>query len=80
MPEYLLAHVEEALAVDPRVSEQGLRASLEAGWLVVRGAVATDERRRAVALVAAEVAPDLRLRNRTEVAARPEPPEPEVVA
>lgn len=78
-PEYVVAHLEEALARDPRVSEQGLHAAVEDGCVVVRGTVTTVERQAAIAAVAGDVAPDHPLRNEAEVADFPDRPEPEVV-
>jgi len=76
---YVAAHLEEALARDPRVAEQGLHAAVEDGCIVVRGTVSTAERRAGIDAVGAEVAPGRQVRNEAEVADYPERPVPEVV-
>lgn len=77
--EYVVAHVEEALARDVRVAEQGLHVTVEDGCVVVKGTVSTVERRAAIAAVVEEVAPGHRLCNEAEVADYPERPDPEMV-
>ena len=77
--EYVIAHLEEALAQDARVAEQGLHVSVEDGCVVVRGTVSTVERKAGIAAVVEAVTPDHPLRNEAEVADYPERPEPEVL-
>lgn len=64
---YLIGHLQEALATDPRVAEQGLDVHVAGGTVVITGQVATTERRNAVSVVAAELLPDHRLRNQVVV-------------
>ena len=67
-PEYVVGHVEAALAADPRVNELGVHVSVRGTRLYLRGTVSTAERRTAVAAVAAEVAPACEIHNETVVA------------
>jgi BON domain-containing protein len=77
--QYLRVHVEEALATDPRVTEQGLHVDVVGHVLVVHGAVSTPERRVAVGRVAREIAGDVAVRNETHLVALDEPHEAEAV-
>jgi hypothetical protein len=72
---YVRAHLAEALATDPRVTEGGLRVAVEGDELVVTGSVSTEARRQGVAAVATEVAAPFRVRNETQVVALTEPGE-----
>jgi BON domain len=72
---YVRAHLTEALATDPRVTEGGLRVVVDGDELVVTGSVSTEARRQGVAAVAAEVAAPFRVRNETHVVAITEPGE-----
>jgi hypothetical protein len=72
-PDYLVGHLEDALARDPRVSEQGLRVSVAARKVFVTGTVSTPDRRRAVDDVVAELLPGYELHNQAVVADYPEP-------
>ena len=65
--EYVAAHVQEALARDPRVNEPELGVTVVKGRVVINGNVPTDERRRAVTEVVHECCPDLGVENRTTV-------------
>lgn len=70
--EYLAAHVQEALARDPRVNEPELAVSVVKGRVLVRGLVPTVERRDAIVEVVHGVAPDLEVDNQTTVAHFPD--------
>lgn len=70
-PEYLAAHVQEALARDPRVNEPELQVAVVAGRVRITGVVPTEERRAAVDEVVRERC-DLEVENRTTVAAYPD--------
>ena len=70
--DYLVGHVEEALACDPRVNEQGLHVAIAAGKVFVTGTVSTSERLDGVAAVVAELLPDFELHNEATVADYPE--------
>ena len=67
--DYAIQRVREALATDARVAEMGVQVRLVAGKVFLTGQVPTDERRRAVGDVAAEVLPDYELHNDTVVTA-----------
>jgi len=69
---YVAAHVQEALARDPRVNEPELGVTVVKGRVVVHGNLPTDERRRAVTEVVRECCPGLDVENRTTVARYPE--------
>ncbi len=71
-PEYLAAHLQEALARDPRVNEPELQVSIVAGRVRITGVVPTEERRAAVDEVAAERCADLEVENRTTVGRYPD--------
>lgn len=70
--DYLVGHVEEALACDSRVNEQGLHVAIAAGKVFVTGTVSTRERFAAVAEVVGELLPDFDLHNEATVADYPE--------
>ncbi len=74
---YVAQHVKEALANDPRTGELGLDVLARDDVLVVRGVVGSEERRRAVTSVAAEVAPGVEIVNETVVKEVRPPPEDE---
>lgn len=72
-PEYLIARIQEALATDPRTGELELDVRLAGGRIFLAGAVATEERCRAVEEVVREVAPGHEVVNELTVAAEAEP-------
>lgn len=76
-PDYLVGHVEDALACDPRVNEQGLHVAIAAGKVFVTGTVSTRERLDGVGAVVAELLPDFELHNEATVAEYPEMDEEE---
>ena len=53
--EYLVAHVRDALLADERLSEQGVEVAVVSGRIVLRGELATPERRDAALAVARAV-------------------------
>ena len=72
-PEYLVGHLEDALARDPRLCEQGLHVDVPAPGVVrVTGTVTAAERKQAVRDVVAELLPDAEVRDETTVADYPE--------
>jgi osmotically-inducible protein OsmY len=77
--DYVRAHLEEALATDPRVTEGGLHVSVDGAELVVSGSVSTPLRRQAVTDVASEVAGEFTVRNATSVVALDAPEADEMV-
>jgi osmotically-inducible protein OsmY len=71
--QYVAAHVQEALARDPRVNEPELGVTVVNGRrVVVNGQVPSQERHDAVTEVVRECCPDLEVENRTTVARFPE--------
>ena len=60
---YVIEHVRQALATDPRSGVQGLRVTRHGDCVVVAGTVTSESRRSAVGEVAGEVAGDLRVCN-----------------
>ncbi|HET9249896.1 MAG TPA: BON domain-containing protein [Actinomycetota bacterium] len=70
--EYVAAHVQEALARDPRVNEPELAVTVVKGRIVVHGNVPTEERRRSVTEVVRGCCPDLEVDNRTTVGRFPD--------
>lgn len=62
-PEYLAEHVRQAVATDPRTTVQGLQVRVTDSELFLAGDVGSEQRRQAVAEVAAEVAPGRRIHN-----------------
>jgi predicted nucleotidyltransferase len=65
--EYLVAHANEALAVDPRTAELELDVTIDGREVVLTGTVATPERQAAVAEVVGKVLPGREIRNLTAV-------------
>lgn len=60
---YVIEHVRQALATDPRTSVQGLKVTCHGDSVVVAGTVASEARREAVGEVAAEIATAFRVSN-----------------
>jgi osmotically-inducible protein OsmY len=77
--DYVAAHVQEALARDPRVNEPELEVQVVNGRVFVTGVVPTNERREAIEAVVHDVFPELDVENQTTVARYPEAGEPERV-
>lgn len=59
--EHLAADLEELLAEDERISEQGLQVSVRPNVVLVRGTVATRERRNAIVTVISGELPRYRI-------------------
>lgn len=82
--EYLVGHVEDALARDPRVNEQGLHVELRSDasgvpTVVVTGTVVNAPHKDAVAQVVAELLPGRHIVDETATAEFPESGEAEEV-
>jgi len=73
-PEYVVGHLEDALARDPRVTEQGLRVAYleDQATVIVRGTVVDPRHKGAIAEVVGELAPGVHVRDETAVADYPE--------
>jgi osmotically-inducible protein OsmY len=69
----LEARLHEALVTDSRVGEPELAVVVRGSRVVVDGSVPTEERRRAVSEVLAEVAPGLEIDNRVTTTPHREP-------
>lgn len=76
VPEYVVAHVHEALTTDPRVMEQGIEVVAASGTVVLMGRVFSQAQADAAAEVAQTQAPGYRIRNDVEVLDQPAPPGP----
>ncbi|HWF16224.1 MAG TPA: hypothetical protein VG244_08610 [Acidimicrobiales bacterium] len=72
--EYLIGHLEDALACDPRVTEQGLHVAIrrEPFVAVVSGTVLSAQHKAQLAEVVGDLLPDALLEDETEVAGRDE--------
>lgn len=68
--DYVAAHIQDALARDPRVNEPELSVAVVAGRVVVTGVVPTEERRANIEDVVREAC-GLEVENRTTVARYP---------
>jgi osmotically-inducible protein OsmY len=72
--QYVIAHVRDGLATDPRVVELGIDVEVTNGCLVLLGRVGSTALCEAAAEVAAELAPDHTIRNELEVVDVTSPP------
>ena len=64
---YAIERLRDALAADERVAEMGVQVRIAAGKVFLTGQVPTEERQRAVGVVAAEVLPEYEVHNETVV-------------
>lgn len=76
---YVAGQIERALHEDPRTHELGVRVEVDGNAIVLRGEVASGERRLHVAEVAAEQAPGMAIRNEIRVTPVQPPEAPEVL-
>ena len=76
-PEYVIGHIQQALATDPRTGELELDVRIAGGRIFLTGSVATKERCVAVEEVVREVAPGLDVANELTVTAAEIAPGPE---
>jgi hypothetical protein len=65
---YLVEHVRDALAHDPRVGELDVAVAIEDETVVLSGTVASPQRQEAAADVVRALLPDHHVRDETEVA------------
>ena len=75
---YLSAHLEEALAEDGRVAEQGLHVQVAGDQVVVSGTVSDPERKEAVTEVLTDLVGPRQVVDLTDVAGNGPPPEEHV--
>lgn len=66
-PQYVAARLQRALTEDPRTAEQGIRVVVRGNQAYLRGDVTSEERRRGLMRVAAEVAPDLSIHDELRI-------------
>lgn len=79
--DYLVGHVEEALACDERVNEPGLHVTIKGRRVFIDGTVSTHVRHAAVDEVVHELLPDWAVVNQSTVAGEfPEPSEMEALS
>lgn len=64
---YLLAHVREALAQDPRVNDLNIQVNVAGKKLFLTGTVPTQERCKTIATVVRELLPDYEVHNELTV-------------
>jgi hypothetical protein len=74
---YLIEHIRDALAHDPRVGELDVAVDIHDETVVLSGPVASLERKEAAAGVVRDLLPDHHVRDETEVADFAEPTEVE---
>ena len=79
--EYLIGHLEDALARDPRVAEQGLHVSVQTEPLVVvvSGLIVAARAQSALAEVISDLLPGVKVRDETRVTDATERPDAEEV-
>jgi len=75
--DYLIGHVRETLARDPRVNEMNIEVAVSGDGVFLSGSVPTEERRQAVSRVVAELLPEHEVHNQVTVVAVSEPTESE---
>jgi hypothetical protein len=78
--QYVIEHVQRALAQDPRVSALDVEVTLAGGRVFLTGDVPTQERKEAISAVVAEILPDHEICNETSVATLAPAGEPEQLA
>src|SRR5207237_428753 len=71
--DYLIGHVRETLAHDPRVNEMNIEVAVSGDGVFLSGSVPTEERRQAVSRVVAELLPEHEVHNQVTVVAVSEP-------
>jgi osmotically-inducible protein OsmY len=77
--QYLVGKLQHALAVDQRVNMLDVKVVVRGSKIYLTGDVATEERRRAVAEVVAELLPGVEVRNELNVMEINQPPQPEII-
>ena len=77
---YLVEHIRDALAHDPRVSQPGISVTVAGDKILLSGEVATPERKTAATEVAEPLAEGRAVHNALTVSALSEPPDREDLA
>lgn len=65
--EYVIGHLHDAFASDPRVSDPYIQAALSGNRVFITGKVPTAARKESISAVAAEIAPDYEIHNQVTV-------------
>ena len=78
--QYVVAHVRELLAKDPRVNELELQVTVAGRKVFITGTVPTKERRDGITAVASELLPDHEIYNHTSVGVPTDEPEVENIS
>jgi hypothetical protein len=76
-PDYVVGHIEEALARDPRVGELEISVQVSGRVVELTGTVTTPQRQQAISEVVGALLPDYEVRNLTTVGPFPEKDEKE---
>ncbi|MGE3262072.1 MAG: nucleotidyltransferase [Bacteriovoracia bacterium] len=79
-PDYLLAHIRQALAEDGRTAQQDLKILLDGNRLVVKGECPSEARCKAVVDVIRSVAPGLEISNQIQLTHNEAPERAEVIS
>lgn len=77
--QYLVGKLQQALAADLRVNMLDVKVMVFSDKIHLTGQVSTEERRRAVAEVVAELLPEVEVRNELTVLRINHPHQPEVI-
>jgi osmotically-inducible protein OsmY len=77
--QYLVGKLQHALATDRRVNMLDVKVTVRGGKIHLTGEVTTEERRRAVAEVVAEMLPGAEVRNEMSVMEVNYPSQPEII-
>jgi osmotically-inducible protein OsmY len=75
--QYLVGKIQTALATDARTNKLDVKVMIAGGKIHLMGQTSTEERRRAIAAVVAEAAPDMDVRNELTVMQIGDPAQPE---
>ena len=65
--QYLVGRIQAVLAAHPRTNKLDVKVMIVSGKIHLMGQTSTEERRRAIAEVVAEMAPDMDVRNELTV-------------
>lgn len=65
--EYIVARIRTALSTDPRASKQDVRVAVRGDCVHLLGEASTEERRRMVGEIVAELVPEMRVCNELTV-------------
>lgn len=76
-PQYLVEHVRDAMAGDPRIGELHVQVRIIGERVFLTGEVATQERHDAISEVVARVLPQHEVHNQTTVSPLPDVPKVE---